>query len=233
MHASDRAWAEIDLGALRVNARHLSSVAGGAAVFAIIKANGYGHDLLNVARGLDGKVDRFGVASLSEALELEQASIRTKPYLLGTSLPEDRDLIVDLGFEPTVSSLKEAQTWSELAVRKDKILAVHCHVDTGMGRTGFTETEWSPQIAAELRALPGLRFEAVSSHFPSADEDADFTHDQILRFDEVAKKAHEGGLRPARLHLANSAGILAFPSSHHQAVRPGLALYGWITPLLR
>jgi len=230
MHAADRAWAEIDPGALQRNARHLAGVAGGADVFAIIKANGYGHDLLKVAQALDSKVDRLGVASLSEALELEQAGIHTTPYLLGTSLPEDRDLIVELGFEPTVSSLVEAQAWSELAVRKKKTISVHYHVDTGMGRTGFPEAAWSTDLAADLAGLPAVRVEAIASHFPSADEDPAFTEDQILRFEAAVEKAQQGGLRPARIHLANSAGILAFPASHHDAVRPGLALYG-VSPL--
>lgn len=223
-----RAWAEIDLAALRENLRAARQAAG-CEVMAVVKAGAYGHGLEEVTRSLaEEDVAFFGVANVAEARRIADAGITTRIYLLGATWSEERAEIVGRGWTPCVSSLAEARQFDSLARALGHRLKVHLAVDTGMGRGGFV-AEGSPEILKELELLPNLEIEGIGSHLPSADEDEEFTHAQIARFAEVLRAL--GG--PGRFrwrHLSNSAGLLGYDRGSCNLARPGLMLYG-ISPL--
>lgn len=227
-----RCWAEIDLGAIRENARTSSDLSQ-CGVIAIIKANGYGIGAVPVAKSLEKSVAMLGVANVKEGAELRKAKIRVPILVLGTCLPIERPAVIKHQLVPCVSSLVEAREWDALAggmgVTK---LKIHIVIDTGMGRVGFLAESWTPAVMNSLRRLKNLGLDGLCSHFPSADEDIQFTREQIQKFGAVRTSALEHGLRPSMIHLGNSAGILGYPElpAVSSFARPGLMLYG-VSPL--
>jgi len=190
----------LDLRAIRDNARRLVDVLDGAALWAVVKANGYGHGAEDVSRAaLEGGATALCVAGVAEALDLRP------------EFPEARIVVVG----PTQAGEGEAARAArlELVVGDGRIpegVPVHLKVDTGMGRWGFSELP-----------APGRDVVGLMSHFASADRDSDFTRLQLDRFLEAtAPYAH------LMRHIANSAGALALAESRLDAARCGIALYG-------
>jgi alanine racemase len=212
--------------------RHNARVAverSGCDLIAIVKANGYGLGAVPIAKALADTAKMFGVACISEAAALRSAGIEHPILLLGACLPADRAKVIEHDLIPCLSSLDEAMAWNEL-VSKKKIpsLTVHLVVDTGMGRLGIPERDLTPELVHKLKSLRHLHFEAISSHFPSADYDRAFTKRQIKHFAKIKLLAAENGLCFEHSHLGNSAGILGYPKLRavSDLVRPGLLLYG-------
>ncbi len=219
-----RCWAEIDLGALRHNARVVRAQIGSAAGFmAIVKADAYGHGMSEVARGLEGLVEMFGVADLCEARRLREVLPAAKIFILGTALPDERAEIVRRKFFPVVSSLEEARAFHALAGGEP--VEVHLDLDTGMGRIGVREDRAAAEVE-KISALPGIKIAGLSTHLPVADEDKNFTADQLARFEKIAASLRQRGLRAPIIHSLNSAGVIRFPTHAQDMVRAGLMLYG-------
>jgi alanine racemase len=223
-----RAWAEIDLSHLRWNLEVARQSSGGA-LMAVVKADAYGHGLAELGRVLEGeKVEFLGVANVGEARRLREAGVRTAIYLLGATLPGEREEIVGLHCTPCVSSLEEARDFAACAARAGKRLAVHLAVDTGMGRGGFVPADLGTCLGA-LDSLDSLVIEGLGSHLPAADEDEAFTREQFQRFRGIAAQLG-GSARFRWIHLSNSAGLLGYPAGGCNLARPGLMLYG-VSPL--
>lgn len=224
-----RAWTEIDLAALADNARACVRIAGGnARLMAVVKADGYGHGIVEVAAALApvAEVWGFGVATLDEAQTIAGAIGNEQTVvILGPLLPEEREAVVTGGFAVEVSSEDEARAFSELGSRCGKAVSVHVTVDTGMGRMGVLPEDFSALMKC-VRELDGLSLDGVATHFPSADEDAEFTRKQIAEFHELVESANLPS--SVLVHAANSAGVLAFSESLNftHLIRGGLALYG-------
>jgi alanine racemase len=194
----ERSRFTLDLGAIRHNARTLLEAAAGAELWAVVKANGYGHGAVEVSRGaLDVGASALCVATLAEALELRGA------------LREAR--IVVMGPVDDVPEARSAQL--ELVAADGRVpegVPVHLKLDTGMGRWGMSELP-----------APGRDVVGVMSHLASSESDAAFTREQIARFEDAT-----GDLRHLTRHVANSAAALRVPESRFDAVRCGIALYG-------
>jgi alanine racemase len=187
----------IDLGAVRRNARRLLEVLGGAELWAVVKANGYGHGAADCARAaLDGGATALCVATPPEALALRR------------ELPDARILL--MGPADAVADAREARLELVVSGRVPEGVTVHVKLDTGMGRWGASE------LAAPTRDVVGL-----ATHLATADSDLVFARTQIERFREAtAPYAH------LTRHAANSAATLRLPESHFDAARCGIALYG-------
>jgi alanine racemase len=190
----------IDRGALRSNIRRLRTVLGPAELWAVVKANAYGHGSETVgAIALEEGAAVLCVATVPEGRELRAA------------FPEARILVLSPSFPRDLPPAREARL--ELAVADGPLpegIPLHVKIDTGMGRWGLRDAVVSsPDIVG------------LMSHLASADSDPAFTELQIERFAGIAA-GHPGLTR----HLANSAGILRFPASHLDAGRAGIALYG-------
>ena len=217
-----RAWAEIDLEALRLNlqvARDRSE----QEVMAVIKGGAYGHGLLEVARVLDEESLPFlGVADAGEARQLFEGGIRTRPYILGATLPSEREEIAARQWTPCLCSFQDIEHFNRLG--KDSPVEAHLALDTGMGRGGFLPDQLGPALD-KLKTATGIRLTGVGSHLPVADEDAGFTRAQFELFDSLVESI-EKPQGTFHIHLSNSAGLLEFQSRTTNLVRPGLLLYG-------
>ncbi len=226
MTNSYRCWAEINVEAIRSNLRVLRSFLDpGVRLAAIIKADAYGHGLGEVARCLGAEADLFGVANLTEAREIRATGSKVPILILGPALPEERYSIVHEGFIPSISTINEAAGYAQCT--RDT-LAIHLVIDTGMGRIGVSEREATDAFAA-FRSIGRLKVIAVSSHLPVADEDEEYTGEQLDRFRALLKNSCLGE-EPAT--ILNSAGVIGFGhvAKPGDLVRTGLALYG-ISPL--
>lgn len=226
-----RAWAEINLSALRHNLKVARRRAGAAGeVMAVVKANAYGHGAPAIAAELErNEVDAFGVACLSEAMELRAAGATRPIYLLSPPLPEERLAVVEGGFIPAVSTAGEIQAYAALARARRIQQPVSLAVDTGMGRIGAREEEVA-QLAQAISRNGDLKLDSLASHFPSADEDEVFTREQLRRYLTLLKAITKAGQPWLRHHVANSAGALRLPRHGHEMIRVGLMLYG-VSPL--
>ena len=225
-----RCWVEVDLKALRHNARVAAGLAGHP-VMAVVKANGYGHGAIEVARALQAQpaVAGFGVACLAEALALRQSGVSEPLFVLGACLPEERADAVAAGFNVILSDLTEAAAFSRLAVSQGRQVPCHLAIDTGMGRLGLLESAWNEDWMRQLLALPNLDLVGFASHLPSADEDAEFTLGQAGRFRVLAARARELAPAVSQIHLSNSAGIMTLGpdlADFCTLSRVGLMLYG-------
>ncbi len=220
-----RAWVDVDLEAIAHNLDIARQALPGTELMPVIKAGAYGHGLEPVARRLDNDgIVFFGVANAGEARRLVQASIRTRPFILGPTFPEERGEIVANDWGCTISTLEEAGHFESLASLCGKTFSVHLALDTGMGREGFLPEELG-SIIEPLQQMRHLQIEGVMSHLPSADEDVSFTQDEIERFSDCV---HELG-RHFNLryrHIAASAGELGYEVPSANLARPGLLLYG-------
>jgi alanine racemase len=224
-----RAWAEVDLGALRHNAAVLAAVAAPAALCAVVKAGGYGHGAVPVARAaLEGGASWLAVALVDEGVELREAGIEAPVLLLseppGTAMAE----VVARRLIPTVYTHVgvEAAAKAVADTGPDWPLGVHVKVDSGMHRVGAAPEE-AVEIATAVHERPELRLDGLWTHFATADDpDPSFTARQSARFDEVVARLAAAGIRPRVLHTCNSAGAIAHPQARHDLVRCGLAVYG-------
>ena len=218
-----RAWAEVDLAALRHNLAAAHRHFGGDLI-AVVKADAYGHGLPRVAQALDGHVRFLGVATVDEAQAVRDAGVENDIFLLGPSLADERAEFARLGVTPSLSSLGEAEDFARIGRETGRPVHAHLMVDTGMGREGILPSEL-PATWPKIEALDGLVVDGLATHLPSADEDARFTADQLARFREIT--ATLGGPERFRwIHASNSAGLLAHPNGGCTLARPGLLLYG-------
>jgi alanine racemase len=218
-----RCWAEIDCAALRHNVKVVRDRIESAEILAVVKANAYGHGLLGVAQSLADDAQLFGVANLEEALVLRE-SLPHPIIILGPATPEERPIIAQSRFIPTISSLEEAHAFDQL-----KPVSVNFKVDTGMGRMGVVANE-AVEIFKRVTALPNIGIHSISTHMPVSNEDAEYTRDQLGRFQKIVERIRTEVPGSYKTHVLQSAGTLAFNRPTFDIVRAGIVLYG-ISPL--
>ena len=223
-----RAWAEVDLGALRKNLAVAHEAFGGG-LMAVVKAGAYGHGLEEISKALATEgIAFFGVANVGEARRIRSVGVENRIYLLGATWSEEREEIVARDWTPCISSIQEAEQFNTLAAARGKRLKVHLAVDTGMGRGGFV-AEHLPEKLVKLEQMANLEVEGIGSHLPSADEDREFTLKQFEQFHAIIHSLG-GPDRFKWIHLSNSAGLLGFDQGACNLSRPGLMLYG-VSPI--
>ncbi|MGE5207780.1 MAG: alanine racemase [Alphaproteobacteria bacterium] len=223
MNQTYRCWAEIDRAALRQNAKMVRNRIGSAEMLAVVKANAYGHGLIGVAQALSDDAQLFGVANLQEALTVRD-SLPHPIVILGPATPEERPIIAEHGFIPTISSLEEAHAFDRY-----KAVSVNFKIDTGMGRMGVVESE-ALEVFKHAAALPNLQIHSISTHMPVSNEDAEYTRDQLVRFRKIVGQIRAEVPGTYKAHVLQSAGTLAFNPPTFEIVRAGIMLYG-ISPL--
>ncbi len=226
--------AQIDLGALRGNYRVLKRQASDRDVMAVVKANAYGHGLIETARALvEEGIAYFGVGFLEEGIELRKAGVKTPILVLGGVVGYQAGLFLEYDLDLTVSSIKLARSVAEEVRRSGpngksafRKARVHLKVDTGMGRIGVSWANALPFIEAALD-LEELDVVGIYSHLATADEaDSGYTREQLDRFRRVLRQVD--GLKktiPIR-HIANSGAVFQHPDSFYNMVRLGISLYG-------
>ncbi len=229
-----RTWAEIDLDALRHNYRLIrDAVNRDTCIYAVIKADAYGHGAVKVARALlEEGATRFAVSNLEEAIQLRQAGVTCPILLLSYTPPAEVSRLVEWDVTQTVVSFAHAKALGAAAADENITLKVHLKVDTGMSRVGFVhQTDADREIAAKeiaaAASLPCLQAEGIFTHFATADEpNEQATRAQFTRFMQTIEDVEALGVRFAVRHCCNSAGLMRFPEMHLDGVRPGIILYG-------
>jgi alanine racemase len=223
------AWAEVDLGAIRHNARVLADHVAPAELCAVVKAWAYGHGPVRTAQAaLEGGATWLGVALVEEGRQLRAANISAPILLLSEPVPPAMNEVVRSGLTPTLYTQQGVDALAAAVVSHevDEPFPVHVKVDTGMHRVGATPDD-AVKLAADIAGRPGLELQGLWTHFAVADEPAStYTQRQLERFHEVVDRLAQLGVRPALLHAANSAAALANPDSDLSMVRCGIALYG-------
>lgn len=226
--------AEIDVAALRNNARRLREVVGPqVAIYGVVKADAYGHGAVAVARVLAPHCDALAVSLAEEGLELRQAGITSPVLVLGAYYGQEHSEIIEAGLTPVVYDPADLERFAEAPTRRwgashrdrDQV-QVHLKIDTGMNRLGVSGTDLERALRV-LETRSRLRLSGLCTHFASADVLAlDTTHAQLARFAEARARVAAAGFSPDVVHAANTAATLRLPGTHFGAVRPGLALYG-------
>jgi alanine racemase len=214
-------WVEVELDAIRHNARILKP--DGTELMAVVKANGYGHGDVEVARAaIEAGATWCGVALVEEGLRLRQAGIEV-PILVLSELPAGSEAIaLAHRLTPTLYSDAGLRLLAEAARGR---VAVHVKVDTGMHRVGVWPPEEAPAFATRVEAA-GLEVEGVFTHFARAEEDERTTKEQLAWFLETVEAVRQAGPSPRIIHAANTGATIRHPDSHLDLVRPGIGLYG-------
>jgi alanine racemase len=223
------AWAEIDLSAIRANARLLAEVAAPAQLCAVVKAWAYGHGPVRTAQAaIEGGAAWLGVALVEEGCQLREAGITAPVLLLSEPAEDAMPAVVAHGLTPTVYTANGVQALARAvaAAGSRHPVPVHVKVDTGMHRVGASPSD-AIAIAIDVAGHPDLELQGLWTHFAVADEPASsFTAQQLARFVDVVDSLAGEGVRPPLLHAANSAGALFRPEARLDMVRCGVALYG-------
>lgn len=227
-----RAWAEIDLDAIKNNTRIIRErTSTKAMVMAVVKADAYGHGVREVTKTLlENGADRLAVATADEAIQLRDEGFDVPILILGYVLPDDIERLIKADITLTVFDLEQAKIISEKASILRKGCKIHIKLDTGMSRIGYVCTDDEDGIIdsiGQISHLPGIEIEGIFSHFAKADEtDPTYTHLQFGRFEKIIKKLEQSGIHIPIKHICNSAGILLYPEYHLDMVRSGIITYG-------
>jgi alanine racemase len=228
-------WVEVDLDRFAANLRAVRALGGeGRELLLVVKADAYGHGAVEIAEAAaEEGVAQLGVATLHEGIQLRQAGCRLPIIVLSPLLPGEIAEAVAHQLDPTVCDQAFALGLSDAAVAAGRPQRIHIEVDTGMGRIGVRVEEAEGFIAG-VTALPGLRLASIFTHFPDADgDDLSFSRDQVRRFNGLLERLAARGIRPPRVHAANSAGTVNLPEAHYDWLRVGLIAYGHLPPRSR
>ncbi|WP_026795315.1 MULTISPECIES: alanine racemase [Planktothrix] len=229
-----RAWVEVDLGAIAENIRQLKGLLSPQTkLMAVVKADAYGHGAVSVAKTVcQAGAEWLAVATLPEGIELREAGIKQPILLLGAiHTAEEVQAIAHWQLQPTLCTPQQALLFSETLNKLDQSLAVQIKIDTGMSRLG---TPWQQglEFFKLVQRLPNLELAGIYSHFATADSpDLTVMRQQHYRYENVINEIRDHWQSDADpqfplLHIANSAATLADRNLHYDMVRIGLSVYG-------
>jgi alanine racemase len=218
-------WVEVDLDTLTTNARALRTLAGPAALGAVVKADGYGHGLEMAGRcAIAGGAKWLCVADAAEATRLRRDGYEGRIFVLYPVPPAMVPTMARLAVDATVGSTDEVSDIARWLSGGDPALEVHLEIETGMTRGGVAP-ENAVTTAEAISDTPSIRLAGVWTHL-AAPDDAAATDRQLSRLDSVVTQIREAGIDPGVVHAAASGGLLAADIRGHSLVRIGLAFYG-------
>ena len=218
-------WAEIDLEAIAANTRAIKRLVGAETeIIAVIKANAYGHGEAPVARTvLAAGATRLTVHRTIDGVRLRQAGITAPILILGYTPLSGIPLLLEYDLTPTAI---DREFITQLSQAAEQPVAIHVKVDTGMSRYGLFPAEVL-EFVQYVEELPHVWLEGVFSHFATADEaERGPMLAQWHIFQQLLAELQAAGVEIPLRHICNSAGVLALPEAHLDAVRPGILLYG-------
>lgn len=229
--ACQRGYAQINLDAIVENMRSMKRHIGARTkMLGVVKADGYGHGGIPVARCLEGLdfVYGFAVATAQEAFELRLAGIKKPVLVLGYTFPDSYERFAGWEIRPAVFREDSLKALSQGARAAGKRLKVHVKVDTGMSRIGVTPDDAGLSFVHRLSKEPGIEIEGIFTHFAKADiKDKTSAKAQLSLFKDFLRRIEEElGMKIPLKHCANSAGILELREADMDLVRAGIALYG-------
>jgi alanine racemase len=220
-------YLEVDLDVLAANYRAIAAHVAPARVMPILKANAYGHGLVEVARKLEAVGAPYvGVAYLEEGLRLRQHGVRLPVLVLGGIVGSQIPRFLEHDLTLTASSVDKLRAIDEHAAALGRPATVHLKIDTGMERIGVHWYSAEALLEASLKCRHA-RVEGIFTHFANADgRDLAHARLQLERFHEVLRFYERRSLPTPLRHAANSGAILQLPESHFDMVRPGVVFYG-------
>lgn len=197
-------------------------------VCAAIKADAYGHganELCSIA--IEEGVSYFAVATVDEGVSLRKSNLTIQIILLTLTTPEEFPEIISNGIEPFVADRTYIKGLNREAKKQGRVLGVHLHIDSGMGRIGC-QPDQAEGLSQLIESLDNVNLKGVSTHFACADEPVkSMTDNQISKFRDAVDQIKNAGINPGIVHASNSAAIVDFPESWIDMVRPGIILYGY------
>lgn len=215
-------WIELNLDHLAWNLARLRKRVK-VPIMAVVKANGYGHGLVEVARFLEGRgIDSLMVGKLQEALLLRDSGISCSILNFGPFSPQETEEIIRTDISQSVFT-DDVKSLHEASIKLRRKAKVHIHIDTGMGRAGIPYDKALPYIE-KVSSMKGIEIKGIST---TLTEDEDFDKVQIHRFLSLCHQARKKSLSFGRRHAASSSGIMTLPISYLDMVRPGITLYGY------
>lgn len=226
----NRVYAKIDLNTIVYNLEEIkSNIDANTKIMAVIKADGYGHGAIPIAKQIESRDYLFGfaVATAEEAIALRQSGILKPIMILGYVFPEHYEEIVEYNIISTIFEFNTAKKLSDIALTKKKNIEIHIKIDTGMSRIGLKDNPESIEIIKEIIKLPLLETKGIFTHFAKADEtDRTFTIKQLERFKRFAEALEKEGISIPLKHCSNSGGIIEYSNANMDIVRAGISLYG-------
>lgn len=231
MEYYDRVWAEIDLDAIAFNIESIQQkIQENTQIIAVIKADGYGHGAVPIAKLLEhsSRIWGYAVATAQEAMTLRQNGIKKPILILAYTFPSSYKELIAQEIRLTVFTYEMAEALEKEAARQGKCCKVHLKVDTGMTRIGMQPDSDSIALVQQIAALEHIEIEGIFTHFARADEnDKAKAYEQLRKFQEfIARLEEEAGISIPMKHCSNSAGIAEMPEANMDAVRAGIILYG-------
>jgi len=226
-------WAEIYLDRLRHNLKEVRRLVGPrVAIFAVVKADAYGHGALQAAQAfVEAGADYLAVALPEEGIELRQAGFKQPILVFGPYFPNQAPAFLEYDLMPTLAG---PEALADLASHvkgtgsgSGKTLAVHVKVDTGMSRVGVQHGSLAADLVKKVADTAGLKIAGMYTHFAKADEtDKQSALRQMEIFMKTIALVEQAGIKIPIKHMANSAAIIDLPQIYLDAVRPGIMLYG-------
>ena len=223
--------AEISLNHLRNNYNYIQSKVKDVKIMAVVKANAYGHGIVEVSKLLSQEgVHGFCVALTQEVRELIDSQIKNPILHLGRISSSELDIYESGQVRCTINSFEDIKLISDYAYKKNISVISHLKVDTGMGRLGVNIDEFN-KVLDQIKSCNNIHIEGVFSHFStSEEEDIQYRDHQIDQFRKVVLKVKEVMPSVKYFHIANSAAILTCSEAWFNMVRPGISIYG-VSPL--
>jgi alanine racemase len=221
------AWAEVHTGLIQHNVAIIAERVAPAQIWAVVKANAYGHGAVPVAQAaLAAGATGLCVAIVDEGVALRRAGITAPILVLSEQPAELAEFIVGYQLTPTITTSRGAAVIGNLAAQQQRTVPVHIKIDTGMHRVGVAPEELR-QLVSYMGSQPSLTIEGVYTHFAVADEPSHPANAaQLEKFTAVIADLASLGINPPLIHAANSAAALANPVARFNMVRLGIAMYG-------
>ena len=215
-------WLEIDLDSIAWNLKAIQKIVYPRPVMAIVKANGYGHGVVEISKFLERQNIKFlAVGKFEEACRVREAGVRVNILNLGPFSDQEANRLIRDRISQSVYT-DSVKVLSESSVKLGKSAGVHINIDTGLGRVGVPYYK-AVRFIKYVASLQGVKIEGV---FTVLTEEKNFDRIQLQRFTDVCRKAEKMGISVGLKHAASSAGILSFPESYLDMVRPGITIYG-------
>lgn len=225
--------AEIDLSILANNMNIIRSISNGAKLLNILKANAYGHGIIEMAKASEKfKADAVGVASVEEGIKIRESGVKLPIIVLFRHFKSESEEICKYNLTPIISD-SECLPYYEKYLKKYrdlKKLHLYIKVDTGLNRTGV-KPDKALDLAKKVLSYKNLILEGINTHYAASDsndfEGKEFTKNQIKTFNEVINNLKSNGINLNNIHSANSAAILSYKNAIFDMVRAGIILYGY------
>lgn len=227
--------AEIDLKALENNIKIIRSMTGKTKLLAVVKANAYGHGIVEISKELEKlNVDALGVATVEEGVKIREAGIKTSIIVLFQHFKNESEDVCRYNLTPIISNDECLDDYDRFLKKYNKKLKLHIKVDTGLNRMGAKPKDVL-NLAKKVLSYNTLEIEGINTHYAASDTfdniSREFTENQIRVFNEVLNNLKTNGIKINNAHTANSAALLYYKNAYFDMVRAGIVLYGYTEKL--